>query len=115
MNKVLLSEDKLDLLRKHDPGCKWESLDEKRCCILCERTFSGRQVLVTKSRGGKAHLRCPSPGCVGTPREWVHPGNPLISEAAWNDWARLLDGDGASVHNHTTAGRSATARRHALK
>ena len=90
MKKVLFSEDKLDLLRKGDPGFNWESLDEKRSCILCERTFSGRQVIVAKTRGGKAALRCPSSGCAGTPREWVHPGNPLISDEAWADWSRLL-------------------------
>lgn len=92
MKKVLLSEDKLDLLRKADRSGKWESLDEKRSCVLCERTFSGRQVLVTKTRGGKIQLECPTPGCVATPSQWVHPGNPLISEAAWEDWERLIDG-----------------------
>lgn len=91
MTKVLLSDDKLDLLRKVDAGSKWESLDDKRSCILCERTFSGRQIRVTTTRG-RTQLACPTTGCVGTPREWVHPGNPLISEKAWNDWARLIDG-----------------------
>jgi hypothetical protein len=90
MKKVLFSEDKLDLLRQCDKGCDWESLDEKRSCILCERTFSGRQVIVSKTRGGKTVLRCPTHGCTGTPREWVHPGNPLISDEAWADWSRLL-------------------------
>jgi hypothetical protein len=90
MKKVLFSEDKLDLLRKGDNARQWESLDDKRCCVLCERTFSGRQVIVAKTRGGKTILRCPTDGCVGTPREWVHPGNPLISDDAWADWSRLL-------------------------
>ncbi len=103
MKKVLLSEDKLDLLRKADRSCKWESLDDKRSCVLCERTFSGRQVLVTKTRGGRTQLRCPTPDCVGTPREWVHPGNPLISEEAWNDWARLLSGSPATGGRHAHA------------
>jgi hypothetical protein len=113
MKKVLFSEDKLDLLRKADPGCKWDSLDDRRTCILCERTFSGRQVLVAKTRGGRTQLRCPSAGCVGTPREWVHPGNPLISDEVWNDWARLLDG--ASVTDHTTPKAVAATRRHVLR
>lgn len=92
MKKVLFSEDKLDLLRNADRAHKWESLDEKRSCMLCDRTFSGRQVLVTKSRRGKVQLQCPTPGCVGTSREWAHPGNPLVSEEAWADWERLLEG-----------------------
>ncbi|MFL6527891.1 MAG: hypothetical protein ACJ8HU_09235 [Chthoniobacterales bacterium] len=90
MKKVLFSEDKLDLLRKGDRDFNWESLDSKRCCVLCERTFTGRQVIVTKTRGGKTVLHCPTSGCAGTPREWVHPGNPLISDEAWADWSRLL-------------------------
>ena len=94
MKKVLLSEDKLDLLRRNDRGCRWEALDQKRSCLLCDRTFSGRQVLVAKTGRGKPQLQCPTPGCMGTPREWVHPGNPLISEQAWKDWERLLEGPG---------------------
>ena len=90
MKKVLFSEDKLDLLRQADPDAKWESLDEKRCCVLCERTFSGRQVIVARTRGGKTLLRCPTEGCTGPAREWVHPGNPLLSDDAWADWSRLL-------------------------
>lgn len=93
MKKVLFAEDKLDLLRKLDHAHAWESLDEKRCCILCERTFSGRQVLVAETRRGRTQLSCPTPGCVGTPREWVRRGNPLISGEAWNDWSRLLTGE----------------------
>ncbi|MFL6585053.1 MAG: hypothetical protein ACJ8KU_11115 [Chthoniobacterales bacterium] len=109
MKKVLFSEDKLDLLRKANGN--WESLDDKRSCVLCERTFSGRQILVVKARGGRAALRCPTPGCVGTPREWVHPGNPLISQEAWNDWARLLDG----TDGHEHANGHANGRRHAVR
>jgi hypothetical protein len=110
MKKVLFSEDKLDLLRTADRNRKWESLDEKRTCILCERTFSGRQVLVAKTRAGKRVLNCPTPGCGGTPPEWVHPGNPLISDEAWADWSRLLDG--ASVHDHNTASPAARRAAH---
>jgi hypothetical protein len=106
MKKVLFSEDKLDLLRKGDPACKWESLDDKRSCILCERTFSGRQVVVTKTRAGRSRLQCPTSGCVGSPNEWVHPGNPLISEEAWNDWSRLLEGNQPSFGRMATGGRA---------
>lgn len=69
----------------------WASLDETRHCVLCEQTFSGRQVGVEWSRAGVPRLRCPTPDCPGTPAQWIHPGNPLISEEAWRDWVRLLD------------------------
>ena len=96
--KHLASDEKLDALRKGDPVHKWLSLDDRRCCILCERTFSGRQVDVAVTAAGRVRLRCPSDGCPSTPREWVHPGNPLVSQKAWLDWQRVLSADGAGDH-----------------
>jgi hypothetical protein len=90
--KPLASEDKLAALRKGDTTHQWASLDDKRTCILCDRTFSGRQVDISMGMTGRIRLRCPSDGCVGTPREWVHPGNPLVSDRAWKDWTRVLAG-----------------------
>jgi hypothetical protein len=95
IHKHLASDEKLDALRKGDPVHKWLSLDDRRSCILCERTFSGRQVDITVSTTGRVRLRCPSDGCTSTPREWVHPGNPLVSQKAWLDWQRVLAADGA--------------------
>ena len=92
LRKTLASEDKLAALRKGDAAHAWRSLDDKLSCILCDRTFSGRMVDVSVTDAGRVRLRCPSDGCNATPREWVHPGNPLVSEEAWRDWARVLDG-----------------------
>lgn len=84
------AEDKLQLLCQLDHERRWHSLDDTRHCVLCEQTISGRNVrIITKRR--KSSLHCPTRGCVGTPREWVHPGNPLTSEEAWHDWVRLLN------------------------
>jgi len=69
----------------------WKSLDETRRCVLCEQTFTGRQVCLFWDGSGAPHLQCPTAGCPGTPAQWVHPDNPLISEEAWRDWVRLLD------------------------
>ena len=91
LRKALASEDKLAALRKGDANHKWESLDDRRSCILCEKTFSGRMIDASISATGRIRLRCPSDGCTGTPREWVHPGNPLVSAKAWRDWSRVLD------------------------
>lgn len=91
LRKSLSAEDKLDALREGDPAHPWESLDDRRVCVLCEKSFSGRQIEASKTASGRVRLRCPSEGCTGTPREWVRPGNPLISEQAWHDWARLLE------------------------
>ncbi len=92
LRKTLASEDKLAALRKGDPHHAWQSLDDRCSCILCDRTFSGRQVDIAVGAGGRVRLRCPSEGCKSTPREWVHPGNPLVSAKAWKDWTRVLDG-----------------------
>jgi hypothetical protein len=95
--KALNSEDKLAALRKADPARRWLSLDDRCTCVLCERTFNGRQIDVAVSALGRVRLRCPSDGCAGTPREWVHPGNPLVSQKAWRDWERVLNtGTGTS-------------------
>jgi len=69
----------------------WASLDETRRCVLCEQTFTGHQVRVLRDRAGASHFRCPTPRCPATPAQWIHPGNPLVSEEAWRDWTRLLD------------------------
>ena len=82
---------KLKLLREADPGRRWRSLDETRHCVLCEQTISGRQIRVSESRNGELEVHCPTPGCPATPVDWIHPGNPLVSEDAWKDWVRLLD------------------------
>lgn len=82
---------KLRLLRAAGGPRPWGSLDELRECVLCEQAFNGRQVRILWDRDGKTHLRCPTPGCAATPNQWVHPGNPLLSTDAWNDWMRLLD------------------------
>jgi hypothetical protein len=90
--KTIHAEDKLDALRKGNPFQPWESLDDRRVCILCEKSFTGRQVDLSVTPLGRVRLRCPTEGCAGTPRVWVRPGNPLISEEVWEDWARVLDG-----------------------
>lgn len=87
-----LEDDKKLLLLKAAGGSReWNSLDETRECVLCEHIFSGREVRVAWSRAGTPRLCCPTPGCCATPAQWIHPGNPLVSEDAWRDWVHLLD------------------------
>ncbi len=87
----LAGETKLKWLREADPERPWQSLDDTRHCILCEKTISGRSIVVSTNRRGVVILRCPTRGCRSTPAEWVHPENPLVSEDAWRDWVRMLD------------------------
>ena len=83
-------DERLTILRATDQFRNWSSLDDQRVCILCEKEFSGRQVEIIKARGGRYRLHCPTEGCNSGPGHWVYPGNPLVSEAAYQDWQRAL-------------------------
>jgi hypothetical protein len=88
----LASDEKLSALRSVDPNHAWKSLDDRCTCILCEYTFSGRQVELLVSSHGRVQATCPTEGCISSPNEWVLPGNPLVSQKAWRDWERVLGG-----------------------
>ena len=62
IHRHLASDEKLDALRKGDPVHKWLSLDDRRSCILCEKTFSGRQVDVVVSPDRPGALALPEGG-----------------------------------------------------
>lgn len=81
----------MNLLQRNDPFREWDSLDETRFCILCEQTISGHDILVTGGGAEPVRLACPTPGCGGTPYEWVHLGDPLLSEEAFREWERITD------------------------
>ena len=84
-------EERLSHLRAADHFRHWSSLDDKRVCILCERKFNGRQVGISRTRGGRVRLHCPTEACNAGPSQWVYPGNPLVSETAYADWQRALE------------------------
>lgn len=109
MRKTLHSEDKLDALRKGNPYRPWESLDDRRVCVLCEKSFTGRQVEASVGPTGRVRLKCPTEGCPGTPQLWVRPGNPLVSQDAWEDWSRVLNGAKRHRNNTSTTHKTAGA------
>lgn len=78
------------MLRNSDRWRGWQSLRDRRVCVLCDRKFSGRQVKVQRASGGGFDVKCPTRGCNSTPHEWVYPGNPLVSDASWRDWLRVF-------------------------
>jgi hypothetical protein len=98
----LASDQKLAALRAGDPFRKWNSLDDRRVCVLCDRTITGRQIEVSMNGTSQPHLTCPTPDCNAGPHEWVHPGNPLTSEKAWRDWSRIFD-EGPDIESGTVA------------
>lgn len=81
-------ERRLLLLNAVQPGHPWTACEEKRKCILCERTFRGSAVLVRRALS-RPQLCCP--GCRSGPAYWVRVGNPLLEDAAWNEWEKAID------------------------
>jgi hypothetical protein len=90
MNVHLKPEDRLSILRAEDQFRRWNSLDDERFCILCERKFNGRQVEVRRFANDKHELHCPTEGCDSGPHQWVYPGTPLISHIVDPDWWSAL-------------------------
>ena len=90
-------DERLTALRAADQFRNWNSLDDQRVCIMCEKEFSGRQVEITKTRSGHYRVHCPTDGCTAGPALWVYPGNPLVSEAAYQDWQRALSASDVSA------------------
>ena len=94
MNIHFKSEERLSILRTEDQLRRWQSLDDERLCILCERKFNGRQIEIRRFAKGRYELRCPTEGCTSRPHQWVYPGTPLVSDIVdpdwWNDSGRKL-------------------------
>jgi len=81
--------DKLAILQRADHFRAWESLDDKRVCVLCDKTFTGHDVVISHDDRGD-QLRCPTRECLSHVHQWVYPGNPLVSETAHADWWQAL-------------------------
>ena len=83
------TDDRLDILRVHDHFREWRSLDEQRVCVLCDRGFTGDEVLIL-TVGEEVKLHCPTPDCKSGVHQWVYPGNSLIPEKTYEDWWNAL-------------------------
>jgi hypothetical protein len=75
-------QDKLGVLRRLDQFRKWESLDDKRCCLGCQQLITGRQIEVTGGTpdSGSLRLNCPSEGCQSIPMDWVLPTAEMLAK-----------------------------------
>lgn len=74
MNKHVTLDEKLAALQESDTHRKWDSLDDRRVCILCEKVITGRMIDVWQDSHGVYRLHCPTLGCPGTPRDWFYHG-----------------------------------------
>jgi hypothetical protein len=79
MDADLLPEEKLAILQAADPRRKWHSLDDRRVCVLCGRTITGRQIEIRRDSAGAYYPRCPTPDCPSLPNDWFYQGNACAS------------------------------------
>lgn len=78
-----LSDDqKLEVLRQLDQFRQWDSLEEKRYCLVCGKVIIGRQIQVDAGTRGNGPLRlnCPTEGCNAIPMDWVLPTNEILAK-----------------------------------
>jgi hypothetical protein len=73
--------DKLEVLRRLDQFRNWDSLEEKRYCLVCSTLITGREVQVIGGTRGTGALRmiCPSDGCHSIPMDWVRPTDEVLA------------------------------------
>lgn len=78
----LADDEKLELLRRLDQFRRWQSLDEKRYCLVCGELISGRQIQVAGGIRGTDPLRlsCPSDECNSIPMDWVLPTSEILAK-----------------------------------
>lgn len=85
----LSDQSRLRLLNLGAKSNVWESLAEKRQCVVCETDFTGRELKIQPTRRGLFKLGCPR--CASPPNLWVRLGNPLLDSAIWEDWNSAID------------------------
>ena len=81
--------DKLSILQVNDHFRDWHTLNEERVCAVCDRKFTGHDVVILTA-GDEVELGCPTPHCQSGVHQWVYPGNPLLSQKSYEDWWHAL-------------------------
>ena len=89
--------DKLSILQANDHFRGWHTLDDERVCAICDRKFSGNEVVILISlTGDDVEVRCPTPDCQSRVHQWVHPANPHLYEKSQEDWWDALSSNSES-------------------
>ena len=78
----LSDTEKLAILQRLDQFREWQSLDEKRYCLVCGAIITGRDIQVIGGGRGTGPLRvmCPSAGCHSIPMDWVLPTDEVLAK-----------------------------------
>jgi len=87
---TLSDEEKLDVLRRLDQFRQWQSLDQKRYCLVCGEMITGREIQMIEGACGETPLRvvCPTKHCNAMPVEWVPPTEEVLITIAMMDAER---------------------------
>jgi hypothetical protein len=75
MKEYFTPAERLEVLRAGDGVRKWNSLDDERVCVVCDRMFSGRQIHISRTQRGRYLLQCPTEGCPSFVAHWFYVGN----------------------------------------
>jgi hypothetical protein len=86
----LTPAERLAALCAGDHFRRWRSLDDQRFCVLCQRTFSGRQVRIKRDRLGRIRLECPTKNCKAAPNQWLYPHTWRAARNVYHDWWRAV-------------------------
>jgi hypothetical protein len=89
------TDDRLDILRAHDHFHEWRSLDDRRVCVVCDRTFSGHEVEISQD-GEEFKLNCPTRDCPSRIHQWVYPERDHLSDTNSENWWRALSSNDGS-------------------
>jgi hypothetical protein len=101
----LSDEEKLAMLRRLDQFRHWHSLDEKRYCLVCGETITGRQIqVITGTPGNRSpRLICPTKHCDAMPIEWVWPTDDVLITIAMveaeRNWLCLMRRAGRAMQS----------------
>jgi len=80
----LCDKEKLRILKRLDQFREWNSLDDRRYCLVCGEIITGRELRVIRDKAGKAPQRvaCPTDDCNAIPMEWVWPTDDVLIKIA---------------------------------
>jgi hypothetical protein len=89
--------EKLSILQANDHFRDWHTLDDERICALCNRQFTGHEVVISMM-GDAVELRCPTPYCQSGVHQWVYSNNPHLSGKNEEDWWHALGSSSGPDH-----------------
>ena len=90
-------EEKLDILQRLDQFRLWRCLDEKRYCLVCNKTITGHEVQVIGGENGPLRVSCPTQHCNAVPMNWVRPTDEVLIKIA-----SLEDNKASTVRGNRT-------------